>query len=75
MKNEELWMINFERLKVHVETTGHFPNKHTDLNNWVRYQRKRLKSGLMSEEQQSLFENLANSRSHEHTGGRKASSQ
>ena len=64
-------MANYEALKAHVLETGHFPDKHTTLNNWVRYQRKRLKAGLMTDEQKRLFEELADSRSTEHTGGRR----
>lgn len=71
MKNDEKWMSNYLELKAHVAETGHFSDKHTRLNNWVRYQRKRLKAGLRTEEQKHLFEMLAASRSMEHTGGRK----
>lgn len=70
-KNDEKWMANYEALKAHVSETGHFPDKHTIGNIWVRYQRKRLKAGLMTEEQKRLFEELATSRSDSHTGGRK----
>lgn len=70
-KNEDNWMSNFEALKAHVAITGHFPDKHSTLNNWVRYQRKRMKAGIMPEEQKRLFIELADSRSSEHTGGRK----
>ena len=51
--------------------TGHFPDKHSVGNNWVRYQRKRIKAGTMPEEQKWLFKELAASRSDAHTGGRK----
>lgn len=71
MTNPDNWQTNFEALKAHVAQTGHFPNKHTRLNNWCRYQRKRIKAGVMPEEQRILFEELAASRSGEHTGGRK----
>lgn len=70
MTNEDLWLTKFEALREHVAQYGHFPDKHTSLNNWVKYQRKRMKAGLMTEEQQRLFLELADSRSHEHTGGR-----
>lgn len=70
-KNENKWMANYEALKVHVGVTGHFPDKHNTLNNWVKYQRKRLKAGIMPEEQRRLFEELSTSRSNSHTGGRK----
>lgn len=70
-KNEENWMVNFEALKAHVAVTGHFPDKHSTLNNWCRYQRKRIKAGIMPEDQMNLFLELAASRSDAHTGGRK----
>ena len=70
-KNDEKWLANFEALKAHVAETGHFADKHTVLNNWVRYQRKRIKAGTMPEEQRVMFEALENMRSGEHTGGRK----
>ena len=71
MTHSDSWIANYEALKAHVAQTGHFPNKHTKLNNWCRYQRKRIKAGIMSIEQKDLFEALAASRSGEHTGGRK----
>lgn len=71
MRNEDKWNSNFEALRAHVAETGHFPDKHTTLCNWVKYQRKRLNAGLMSDEQRTLFKALAESRSTEHTGGRK----
>lgn len=74
-KNEDKWMANYEALKVHVAQTGHFPDKHSTLNNWVRYQRKRIKAGIMPDEQKGMFEELAASRSNKHTGGRKKKPQ
>lgn len=71
MRNEDNWIMHFEALRAHVVAHGHFPDKHITLCNWVKYQRKRQKAGLMTEEQNRLFEALAESRSHEHTGGRK----
>ena len=59
MNNISRWLDNFEDLKVYVAQTGHFPNKHTKLNNWCRYQRKRIKAGVMPEDQQIMFEALA----------------
>lgn len=73
-KNEDNWLANYDELKAHVIETGHFPDKHSTLNNWVRYQRKRIKAGIMPEEQKRLFIELADSRSSEHTGGRRAKS-
>ena len=71
MSRSGIWQANYELLKVYVDQTGHFPNKHTKLNNWCRYQRKRIKAGIMPAEQKKLFESLEGSRSGEHTGGRK----
>ena len=73
-KNDEKWIANYEAVKAHVAETGHFPDKHSIGNNWVRYQRKRLKAGLMPEDQRLLFEALENMRSNEHTGGRRKKS-
>lgn len=64
-------MQRYEELRAHVAAHGHFPDKHTTLCNWVKYQCKRQKAGLMSEEQNRLFEALAESRSGAHTGGRR----
>ena len=71
MARADDWLENFEVLKLHLSETGHFPNKHTRLNNWGRYQRKRIKAGTMPVEQKALFEELAARRSGEHTGGRR----
>lgn len=68
MTNDESWYSNFEALKAHVAETGHFPSKHTKLNNLCCYQRKRIKLGNMPKEQQILFEKLAASRRGGHTG-------
>lgn len=67
MKNELRWYSNYETLKVFVVENGHFPGKHTKLNNWCRYQRKRIKSGIMPSEQRILFEEISNNRSSEYT--------
>lgn len=63
LTRSDTWQSNFEALKTYVVQTGHFPNKHTKLNNWCRYQRKRIKAGVMPEEQRILFEELAATRS------------
>lgn len=71
MTRTDNWNTNFEELKAFVAENGHFPSKHTRLNNWCRYQRKRIKLGTMPLEQKLLFEELASNRSDEHMGGRK----
>lgn len=71
MTNEDRWLSNFEVLKAHVAETGYFPDKHSRLNNWVRYQRKCIKAGTLEGWKRELFEKLAASRSNSHTGGRR----
>lgn len=71
MKNDERWLANYEALKAHVAETGHFCDKHNRLNNWARYQRKCIKAGTLEDWKRQLFEELAASRSNEHTGGRR----
>lgn len=44
------WQSNVEELKAFVAETEYFPSKHTKLNNWCLYQRKRIKVGMMPEE-------------------------
>ena len=75
-KNEENWKLKYEELKAYIEEHHHLPPKGAPLGvkyllNWMKYQRKRMKAGLMSEEQIELLETLLDSRSSEHTGGRK----
>ena len=71
MTNQEKWMSMYLILQEYVRQRGHFPDKHNKLLNWVKYQRKRIKAGRMSEEQLQLFKELCDQRSHEHTGGRR----
>lgn len=74
-KNEDNWYNNYESLKAYISEHGHLPDKHKvesrALLSWAKYQRKRIKAGLMNDEQQKLFESLLESRSNEHTGGRR----
>lgn len=70
-KNDEKCMANYEAIKAYVAETGHFPDKHSVDNNWVRYQRKCIKAGTLEDWKRELFEELAASRSNSHTGGRK----
>lgn len=75
-KNEEKWLASYEALKAYIEEHHHLPPKDAPLGakyllNWMKYQRKRMKAGLMSEEQKALLDSLLDSRSTEHTGGRR----
>lgn len=71
MTNDEKWVRKYLILQEYVKQHRHFPDKHNKLLNWVKYQRKRVKAGRMSEEQLQLFKELCDQRSHEHTGGRR----
>lgn len=75
-KNDENWLANYEALKSYIDEHHHLPPKDAPLGakyllNWMKYQRKRMKSGLMREDQKALLEVLLDSRSTEHTGGRR----
>ena len=71
MTRTSKWESNFEAVTQYVASTGHFPGKNTRLNNWCRYQRKRIKAGTMPDKQRVLFETLADSRSLQYTKERK----
>ena len=74
-KNDEKWMANYEALKAYIDEHGHLPDKHVvenrSLLSWAKYQRKRIKVDTMPEEQKLMFDALMDSRSTEHTGGRR----
>jgi hypothetical protein len=70
-KNEESWLANYEALKTHAIEIGHFPNKHDRLLNWYKYNAKLIRQGKLSEERERMIHELENTRSGEHTGGRK----
>lgn len=65
-------MMHYNELKSYVAAHLHFHVRHTTLNNWIRYVRKKIKAGALPEEQRLLFEELEASRClEEHTGGRR----
>lgn len=70
-KNDEKWMANYESLKAYIEVHKHLPDKHkeTDRNklSWWKYQMKKKKAGTLTEEQERGLQELADSRSKEHT--------
>lgn len=74
-KNEEKWLANYEALKAYIDEHHHLPDKHKvefrGLLNWAKYQRKRIKDGALDKEKASLFNELMEKRSKEHTGGRR----
>lgn len=75
MKNDEKWQANYEALKAYIDEYHHLPDKHKVENrgllSWWKYQMKKKKAGTLAEEQERMLQRLADSRSTEHTGGRK----
>ena len=74
-KNEENWYQNYEALKAYIQERGHLPDKHVVTNrsllSWAKYQRKKIKEGILDDEKREMFESLLASQSTEHTGGRR----
>ena len=82
MTHEERWHQNFELLKTYIEEHHHLPDKkeveNRGLLSWAKFQRKKIKAGTLDEEMVrqahqpiGLFLELIDSRSKEHTGGRR----
>lgn len=73
MTNNEKWMANYESLKAYIDEHHHLPDKHkgTDRNKLSWDQMKKKKAVTLTEEQVEMLQALADSRSKEHTGGRK----
>ena len=70
-KNEENWLTKYTALCEHVEAHGHLTDRHTQLNHWWKYQKKKRKESKLTEEQERLLDELMGLRTHEHTGGRR----
>lgn len=72
-KNEEKWKLKYEELREYVAVHHHLPDKHKETNrnklSWWKYQMKKKKAGTLTDEQEKLLQELADSRSSEHTGG------
>lgn len=73
-KNEDNWLAKYTALRDHVEAHGHLTDRHTQLNHWWKYQKKKRKEGKLTEEQERLLDELMGLRTHEHTGGRRKAS-
>ncbi len=75
MTHEESWNQNFGLLKAYIEEHHHLPDKkkmeNRGLLSWAKYQRKRIKTRALDDEKVRLFEELMDSRSNEHTGGKR----
>lgn len=74
-KNEENCKLRYDELCEYISVHKHLPDKHkeTDRNklSWWKSQMKKKKVGKLTEEQEQLLQILADSRSTEHTGGRR----
>lgn len=74
MTHDESWYRNFELLMAYIRNHHHLPDKkkveNRGLLSWAKYQRKRIKAGALDEEKMRLFQELMDTRSKEHTGGR-----
>ena len=73
-KNEEIWLSKYTAFREHVETHGYLTDRHTQLNHWWKYQKKKRKEGKLTEDQERLLDELMGLRIHEQTGGRKRKS-
>ena len=69
--NQQNWLAKYTALREYVGTHGHLTDRHTQLNHWWKYQKKKRKEGKLTEEQERLLDELLSLRSTEHTGGRK----
>lgn len=70
-KNEDNWLHKYTALREHVEAHGHLTDRHTQLNHWWKYQKKKRKEGKLTGEQERLLDELLSLKSTEHTGGRR----
>ena len=75
MTHEESWNKFIEELRAYVLEHHHLPDKkkveNRGLLSWAKFQRKKIKAGTLDEEKTRLFLELMDSRSKEHTGGKR----
>lgn len=66
MDREETWNKKYQALKAYVEEYKQFPDKkkveNRALLNWWKYNKKRMKQGVMTEDKQALLLELSNMR-------------
>lgn len=70
MTRDELWMKNYNELKMWVEEHHHYPPEHTQLHNWIRRNIKQRNKDMLPEWKSLLLMDVESMRTHEHTGGR-----
>ncbi len=69
--NDNNFIAFCNELREYVKEHHHFPNKHTKLLNKVKYVRRKIKNGTLEEWKVQIFEDIAQQRTNEHTGGRR----
>lgn len=79
MNNQDRWQLFIKELKVYIEEHHHLPDKHKvesrGLLNKVKYARKKMKEGTLTEDKAKALEEILNMRDFsEHTGGRRKKS-
>ena len=58
MNNNERWNIFIEELRAYIEEHHHCPNKHCTLYNAQKYYRRKMREGLLSEEQSRILREI-----------------
>ena len=75
MTNAENWLLHYNELKAHIIEHHRLPQKTVvegrSKLHWWKYQQKKRKAGLLTEEQIRMLDELEQYRSREHTGGRR----
>ena len=69
LNNSERWLAKYNALCELVATYGHLTDRHTQLNHWWKYQKRKRKEGKLTKELERLLDELVSLRTHEHTGG------
>ena len=62
MRQDERWLVRYNKLKTFIETNKRNPSKHRmeehDILNWLKANRKLMNAGKMKPERIKMFEDL-----------------
>jgi len=62
MRQDERWLVRYNKLKTFIETNKRNPSKHRmeehDILNWLKANRKLMNAGKMKPERIKMFEEL-----------------
>ena len=62
MRQDERWLVRYNKLKTFIETNKRNPSKHRmeehDILNWLKANRKLMNAGKMKQERIKMFEEL-----------------